>query len=163
MAGQNLIPIPQKTRRIVIWTCLSSLALIGSTSWLAKIGFIISMWFVCGTYRRFRATPKSLKHRWTVGFWDLPASSHPLRRFARIEVKYHSSTSYGELILFGLPALLFGWLLNSCFPWLGGNYQIWLTNGSDNRLLAWQGNSQQAYEQNLEFLKSLTGMEIVFQ
>lgn len=161
MAGQNLSPVPNRKTRFVIWIALSLLALYFGRDWIERILLCVLLPITLGTYRRFRVSPGLLKQRWTIAFIDRPPSSYKLKRYAKIEVTHAAPTSYGELLMFGLPAVIFGSVLDTCFPWLGGSYQIWLTKGINEQVLAWQGNSETHFKENLEFLQSASGLEIM--
>ena len=154
------MPVPSRLRRFILLTLISGALIFGPWKLIEKVVFLPVVVLVCGTYRRFRIGPGTIKQRWTVGFFDLPPKTFKLKRYSRIEVKYTQQTSQAELATFGIFALAYGWLLNKFFPWLGGTYQIWLTRG-EQQVLAWQGNSQTDYEQNLETLKSASGMDVV--
>lgn len=159
--SQNLRPVPNRLRRIIILVCLTLFGMIGSTSWVSKAIFAVFLIFVTGTYRRFRVSPDALLQRWTVAYVDLKPKKFKFRKFTRLEVKHEAQTSIGELLMFGGISLLFGWILDTCFPWLGGTYQIWLTVDGNQQELAWQGNSHQHYLENLELLKNASGFEAI--
>jgi hypothetical protein len=161
--NHDLHPVPNRKRRLTVLIALWMLALIGTTSWPAKLGFVLSTAAVFGTYRRFRVSPKSLKQRWTVAFVDLPHQQWKLGRFTCLEVQYEGQTGIMEFLLFGPLAFLYGWVIDRFFPWIGGTYQIWLNDETDRRVLAWQGNSQSLYEKNIEILKEVSGLPITMR
>jgi len=140
---------------------MTLLALYFGRDWVERILLSLLLPITLGTYRRFRVSPGLLKQRWTVAFFDRPPSSFKLKRYTRIEVNHTPPTTYGDMVTFGLPAVIFGFLLDTFFPWLGGSYQIWLTRGIDEQVLAWQGNSETHFKQNLEFLQSASGLEVM--
>ncbi len=137
MVGHDLEPVPSRGWRIGWMVALWTLAAIGSTPIAAKAGFAVTTLLLCGTYRRFRVTPNSLLQRWTVGFVNLSHKSFKLRRYSFIEVNYERPTGIMEFLMFGVFAILFGWIVDRCFPWVAGAYQIWLNNEADDRVLAW--------------------------
>jgi hypothetical protein len=51
---------------------------------------------------------------------------------------------------------LMDWLV----PWFGGDYKLWLRTVSDERVLAWQGNGEGNFRQNLEILEETTGLPV---
>ena len=160
--SQNLHPVPNRTRRIIILVCLVLFGLIGSTSWISKLIYVVFLVFVVGTYRRFRVGPDSFMQRWTVAFCDLKPKRFKFRKFTRIEVKHVAQATIGEAMMFGLFGYLFGLVLDTCFPWLGGTYQIWLTVENTNKQeLAWQGNNHKQFVENLEILKRTSGFEAI--
>ncbi|WP_145205381.1 hypothetical protein [Thalassoglobus polymorphus] len=161
MAGQNLSPVPNRSKRLVTWGVLSVVLLFAPIRWWDKLILIPLFGVVLGTYRRFRISPGALKQRWTIAFFDRPPLNFKLKRYTRIEVKYVAQTSAGEAMMFGLLGFLFGWILDAFFPWLGGTYQIWFVRGTDEQVLAWQGSSQVHYENNLETLKASSGLEAI--
>lgn len=160
---QDLQPVPSRLTRLIVLVALWMLAVIGNTAWPAKLGFIATTALVFGTYRRFGVSPKSLRQQWTVAFVDLPQRQWKLKRFTRLEVTYAGSTGILEFLLFGPMAFVYGWVVDRFFPWIGGTYQIWLNDESDRRVLAWQGNSQALYEENVEILKANSGLPITMR
>ncbi|MBT5019484.1 hypothetical protein N8590_02520 [bacterium] len=161
MAGQNLSPVPKRHVRIVVWILLTLLALYCGRHWGEKIGVSLLIPLIIGTYRRFRVSPGMIKQRWTVAFIDRPPTSFKFSRYSRIEVTHAAQTTYGEMMMFGALAIIFGSILDNFFPWLGGSYQIWLTKGINEQVLAWQGNSETHFKENLEFLQSASGLEVM--
>jgi hypothetical protein len=161
--NRDLQPIPSRKWRLTVLMALWALALVGTTSWPARLGFVVSTAAVFGTWRRFRVSPKSLKQRWTVAFFDLPHQQWKLGRFTRLEVDYERQTGWTEFLLFGPMAFVYGFVIDRFFPWIGGTYQIWLNDETDRRVLAWQGNSQTLYEQNVDILKEISGLPITMR
>ena len=158
--NQELEPIPRRGLRIALLVTLWAVGFMGSNPVVAKIGFAVGTLLILGTYRRFRLTPKSLMQRWTVAFVNLPHRSFRLKKYSFLEVKYEPPTGVLELLMFGLFVLIYGWIVDRWFPWIGGAYQIWLNNEADQRALAWQGNSQAMYERNLERLQTVSGLRV---
>jgi hypothetical protein len=157
---QSLKPTPGRRIRLLILVPLWILAAIGTTSWLEKLGFIAGTALMFGSYRRFEFTSKTLLQRWTIGFINLPPQKWKLRRFTRLQVEYDQPTGISEFLLFGPSAFLYGWLLDRFFPWIGGCYRIWLNDEVDERVLAWQWNSQSSFEANVDLLQSVTGLSV---
>jgi hypothetical protein len=158
--NHDLEPVPSRAWRMGWIVVLCGLAFIGRTPWTAKIVFAVLSVLVFGTYRRFRLTPKSVMERWTIAFIDLPHRSRKWQKCTFLEVKYESPTGMLEFLLFGPIAFFWGWIVDLCFPWMGGAYQIWFNNEADDRVLAWQGNRQVHYERNVELLESATGLRV---
>jgi hypothetical protein len=158
--SHDLVPVPSRAWRIGWIVALCALAFVGSAPWTAKGVFAVISVLVFGTYRRFRLTPKSILERWTIAFIDLPHRSQKWKKFTFLEVKYEQPTGMLEFLLFGPIAFFWGWIVDLCFPWMGGAYQIWFNNEADDRVLAWQGNRQAHYERNIELLESATGLRV---
>jgi hypothetical protein len=158
--SHDLEPVPSRAWRIGWIVLLCGVALISRTPWTAKALFVVMSVLVFGTYRRFRLTPKSIMERWTVAFYDLPHRSRKWKKHTFLEVKYEAPTGALEFLLFGPIAFFWGWIVDFCFPWMGGAYQIWFNNEADDRVLAWQGNRQTHYRRNLEIIESITGLRV---
>ena len=159
MSGQNLKPVPSQSLRIGMWITLSTVAIVFGRHLAEKLFVPVGLVFLLGTYRRFRIAPGKLMQRWTIAFYNRPPIVHKFKRFSRLEVKYSPVVAYADLALFGIIAVPFAFALDSFFPWLGGSYEIWLTRDGHDEKLAWQGNSQTQYEENLAALKNATGFD----
>jgi hypothetical protein len=156
----DLGPTPRRRVRIGIVGALWLLALISSVGWLTKLAFCLTtvVWF--GTWRRYGVTDRSLIQQWTVGFIQLSTIRTSHRKFEFVEVVHQGQVGVWEFVLFGPFSFVYGFISEWLFPWLTGSYQLWLNNSSDERVLAWQGNSQEQFETNLAALQSATGLRI---
>lgn len=159
--NRDLKPVPDRKIRLAVVAVLWVLALSVQAGWLEKLVLLLLVLVLVGSWRQFRVSPKSIKHRWTVCFAGLPHRRWSLRRFTRVEVCYEEATTTMDLVLFGWMGFLYGWIISLCLPWIGGTYQIWLNDDHDNqRVLAWQGNSQEQFERNIEILQATTGLPL---
>ena len=75
--NRDLLPVPDVRIRLVVVAVLWGLALFLNSSWLAAL---VSMVLAVGTWRQFRISPKSIKHRWTVCFFALPHRGWNVKR-----------------------------------------------------------------------------------
>ncbi len=95
-----------------------------------------------------------------VCFYPLPPKSCKLKRVVAVETKIEQHAGWGTFFLFGPIQWVFSRVFDRLLPWIGGDYQIWLRQPKDKRLMAWQGNSDEDYRENLDMLQSATGAEI---
>jgi hypothetical protein len=63
--------------------------------------------------------------------------------------------------LAGIQTLLMVWLLDWLIPWAGGEYKLWLRMLAGHRVLAWQGNGESNFRQNLNILEDISGLPVV--
>jgi hypothetical protein len=52
------------------------------------------------------------------------------------------------------------WLFSYVFPWLGGDFKIWLRSLSSQRIICWQGDGESRFKENLKILERQTGLPV---
>lgn len=156
----DLGPNPRRRVRVAIVAALWVMTVISPSGWVAKLGICLTalVWF--GTWRRYGVTDRSLLQQWTVGFVRLPTTRTSHRKFERVEVVHQAQVGAWEFVLFGPLSFLYGFVCGWLFPWLTGSYQLWLNTADDQRVLAWQGNSQADFESSLAALQAATGLRV---
>lgn len=141
---------PRRDLRLGLLCTLSVLALVGTSPWWQKGGFVLVCALVLGTWRRTRVTEKSLLTRWTVVYFHLPHTSVRLRQLTYIEIVHEQPVGVWEFVLFGPLGFVWAFVGDRLCPGLSGSYQLWLNNDADDRRLAWQGHRQADFESVLE-------------
>ena len=151
---KNLQPVPRIRVRCVLLVALVIPALISGMSILEKIAACAFMTVLVGSYRQSQITEERFRTRLVVCFWPLPLKSCKLKRVVAVETKLEDRASWGTFFLFGLGQWLLSRIFDRLLPWLGGDYQIWLRQPKEKRLIAWQGCKEDDFHENLQLLKS---------
>jgi hypothetical protein len=155
-----LRPVPRLGIRIAAFAALAGFALIGSTSWMSKLGFCAAMAFFTGSYRVARLNDGRFERRTVIMFVPLKTKRFQLDRCTDIETFWEESLGIEWSLLTGghlwILWTLFDWLV----PWLGGSYRLRLRRLKGGPALVWQGNSEANFQANLEILKNKTGLPV---
>ncbi len=77
-----------------------------------------------------------------------------------VEQRMGAASGCALAFVFGLQNLLMVWLLDWLIPWAGGDYKLWLRTLSGRRVLAWQGNGDSNFRQNMDILEEASGLPI---
>ena len=156
----TLSPTPRPRLRAVILAVLLMATFISSGAWLGKLFGAMLLVLLAGTYRYSYVHDDRFQFRYFVGFVPMKVRSYPLKKAVRIEVDQESPAGVWTLIFLGPWNWLWCHILDHVFPWFGGRYRLWLCTVSGKRVLAWQGNSDACFQQNLRFLETVTGLPI---
>ena len=152
-----LVPHPKIWLRALIVLLFAALASIGTTPWQSKVGFCFIVAGFLGTFPRPRISAKCYEREWFALFVPLGRSRTRLTDLTQIETDLEKGIGMtgGCLVtlVFGIQTLVMVWFLDWLFPWAGGSYKLWLRTKSDQRILAWQGNGESNFQQNLEILQ----------
>jgi len=161
----SLVPEPRIVLRATIWGLLAALALIGPSVWHAKLGFSVTMALFLGTFPRPQINAKCFRKQWFVAFVPAYLSDARTADLVRIESglddRLEGFGGMGSLVMRIVRLVYLGWLWDWLFPWLGGDYMLWLRTASDERILAWQGNGEANFQQNLEILEETLRLPVV--
>jgi hypothetical protein len=99
-----------------------------------------------------------------VAFVRVRPSRTPLAGLSQIETdveqRMGAAGGCALTLLVGLENVLMVWLLDWLIPWAGGDYKLWLRTLSGGRVLAWQGNGESNFRQNLEILEEVSGLPV---
>ena len=163
-ASTALLPQPKIGLRAAIVAGLTILALIAPAPWHAKLGFCLVAAGLFGSFPRPRINADCFEKEWFAVFVPVRISRMPLADLRQIEtgVEERMSAAGGcaLMLLFGLENLVMVWLLDWLIPWAGGDYKLWLRTRSGDRVLAWQGNGESNFRQNLEILEEVSGLPV---
>jgi hypothetical protein len=161
----SLLPEPRIALRLAIWGLVIAAPLTGPSVWHAKLGFSVTMALLLGTFPRPQINAKCFRKQWFVAF--VPAYLNDARTtdLVRIESglddRLEAFGELGSLVMRILRLVHFGWIWDWLFPWLGGDYILWLRTASDERILAWQGNGEDNFRKNLEILEETLQLPVV--
>ncbi len=154
-----LKPEPQIWLRRILFVVAMIPLLFSSMSWYVKPVAAVMPAFLLGSYRLAYVSEGSLYLQMVVMFLPLRLRRYPLNRIVAIETKWTDAAHAGWFLMFGLYWLwcrLFDWLV----PWMGGSYELWVRSAKGKRVLVWQGNSDEIYQENLELLHGAAGVPI---
>jgi hypothetical protein len=159
-----LTPQPKIWLRAAILAMLVLFIAIGQSSWFAKFGGCLMMAAWLGTFPRQRINSKVFEKEYFVCFVPIGIHRTRLTDVVRIEtdVERRIGLSTGILLslFLGVINIICIRLLDWLFPWAGGDYKLWLQTKSDGRVLAWQGNGEENFKNNLDILQETTDLPI---
>lgn len=161
-AGIWLAPVRSRRRRAIVVAALSLLALIGTTDWRMKAAFCISMALWIGSFTQARVLDGSFYRELYVMFVRVQSKRWKLERFVGIETALEDSP-FDSLAQISRVGEFFNkiWrFIDSCVPWLGGEYKLWLRAASGKRVLAWQGSRDDDFQANLDLLIRVTRLPV---
>ena len=156
----SLLPQPKIWLRVLILVLLLSMTLIGTAPWAVKLIAALTMVAVLGTFPRPRINSEFFEKEWFVVFVPVSVRRTPMADVVQIEtdLEYRIGLAGGFVLslFIGLWNMLMIWLLDWLIPWAGGDYKLWLRTASGDRVLAWQGNGETNFRQNLEILEDVS-------
>lgn len=155
-----LLPNPRLPWRIAGFAVMVAIALISTVSWPSKIGFILWMAFFLGSFRIARIREDRFERRMVLMFVPLPLKSWPLKQFLHIETKTEAGPGVGTLVVIGFAWWIVWYVLDWLVPWMGGNLKLRLRPPKGPRVVVWQGNSLDNFEENLRILHGATGLGV---
>ena len=161
-AGIWLEPVRSLKRRAIVVAGLCLLALIGTTGWRMKAAFCVSMALWIGSFRQARVLEGHFCRELYVMFVRVQAKKWKLERFVGIETSLEESP-FDNLAQISRIGELFNkaWrFIDSCVPWFGGEYKLWLRAASGKRVLVWQGSRDEDFQDNLRLLVRVTRLPI---
>ncbi len=151
--------------RLIIVLALSALALLARAEWYKKAVFCAGMAAWLGSFPQARFAGDRFERAMFLLFIPARVKRWSLDRFISIE----TGTEVPVLDNSGLDRVFWFWwwdwwliwkLCDLIIPWLGGQYKLWLRSASGKRVLAWQGNSDRQFRDNMELLKHRTGLPV---
>jgi hypothetical protein len=161
----SLLPEPRMALRLAIWAGVIVFPLTGPSVWHAKLGFTITMALFLGTFPRPQINARCFRKQWFVAF--VPAYRSDARTADLVQIesglddRLEGFGELGSLVMRIVRLVYLGWLWDWLFPWLGGDYMLWLRTNSDQRILAWQGNGEENFRKNLETLEETLKLPVV--
>ncbi|HEX5446663.1 MAG TPA: hypothetical protein VFW87_22785 [Pirellulales bacterium] len=161
-AGIWLAPVRSLRRRSIVVAALCALALVGTTGWRMKAAFCISMALWIGSFRQARVLDGCFCRELFLAFVRVQSKRWKLERFVGIETSLEDSP-FDSLAQISQVGELFNkaWrFIDSCVPWFGGEYKLWLRAASGKRVLAWQGSRDEDFQANLQLLIRVTRLPV---
>jgi hypothetical protein len=157
----RFVPHRRSSLRLLVLVGLVLLAVICGASWYHLAVFAFFMGLLLGTFPRVRLRGELLEREFLLLFMPLHHVECRLGEIESLEtgVEEQLGVAYGCLI--GFQTWVIGKLVDRMAPWLGGDCKIWLRLRSGRRLLAWQGNNEQHFRQNLTVLERSTDLRAV--
>ena len=159
-----LLPQPKIWLRVLILVLLLFMTLIGTAPWAVKLVAALTMVAVLGTFPRPRINSEFFEKEWFVVFVPVSVRRTPMADVVQIEtdLEYKIGLTGGVVLslFIGLWNMLMIWLLDWLIPWAGGDYKLWLRTASGSRVLAWQGNGDANFRQNLKILEDVSNKPV---
>lgn len=158
----QLQPFPDRRRRLIILGVLLVPILLSY-----KIGFlwrgmacIVPLVFT-GTFRESQIVKERFRTQFFFAWIPFRKQSCDLRAVVSLRAK-HEEDKYGclTLVLFGPFQWVFGKVFDQIIPAIGGPLELWVETAKGRELMAWNGHSQELFDQNLAILEARTGAPI---
>lgn len=162
LAGIWLEPVRSMKIRAIVVAGLCLLALVGTSGWAMKAVFCLSMALWLGSFRQARVLDGHLCRELYVMFARVQSKKWKFERFVRIETSLEDSpfASLARLSRSGELLDRLWRLFDSCVPWFGGDYKLWLRAATGKRVLAWQGSRDEDFQDNLRLMVRATRLPV---
>lgn len=161
IVDRDLVPIPRVSLRWILFAVLALFALFSNTPWLMKPLALIVPAFITGTYRESRIRNGRFQTRMVYFFVPGRRRSWKLERFVAVETELEQHAGCLTILFFGPFFWFLTYVVDWLLPWLGGDFILWLHTAKGKRILAWQGSSDENFQENLNTLVSVTGAEVI--
>ena len=157
---RHLQPDVRIVIRRVLFGVLIIPALVASSPWFVKIVGCAMVAFLTGTYRESRIVGSRFETRMVFLFVRRDYKKFKLDHVVTIETGLEDRAGWGTFFLFGPLYWAASRACDFLLPWVGGEFKLWLRSARGRRLLAWQGNSEDYFQSNLEILQTATGADV---
>jgi hypothetical protein len=159
--NESLRPLPRFGWRSALFALLILPVVLSSGGLTGKVVSAVVAAVVTGTYRESRIRGQRFESRMVICFLPLRFRRWKLQQIVEIATDVEGRMGCGWVLVFG-PFLWLMWrLCDWLLPWIGGEYAIWLVLANGKRILAWQGNSDDNFQWNLELLERLARAPVV--
>ena len=95
-----------------------------------------------------------------VAFVPLKSERVKLKFVVEVETGLRREMNMFDWVLFGAMAWLTERGLKWIWPWLSGDFELWVITARNKRFLAWRGNGDALFQENLTMLTSATGAKV---
>lgn len=152
--------LPSWSKRCVLCVILVLPAMLTTAPWPAKLfsfGFVAVM---TGTTRTSRIVGAELITQMFVAFVPMKPERIKLKFVVQIETALRRDMNMLDWVLFGVMAWFTEKVMKWVWPWLSGDFELWMVTARDKRVLAWRGNGDAVFQDNLATLTSATGAAV---
>ena len=157
----ELGPVPRRGLRWALFIGLTGPLLgLSSAPWGGKGLVVVMNALVFGTFMTSRVEGERFHRRMTVCFVPLRERRWKVGKFVQVETEVEPRAGIWTFALLGGSTWLVWRICDFLFPWAGGEYKLWLRPPRGERVLAWQGNGEDRFRENLERLQSATGLPV---
>lgn len=155
-AGTCLAPLRNRKRRAIIYVCLVAFVVIGQAPIHKQLFFDLTIGLMMGSYPIVEVKKKTIERTMMVLFFPVHQKVWRLSDFVSVEAGTESriTDSIGCLVLLFFCFWFLSRLLDHVFPWLGGDFKLYLRQCDDEKVLIWQGNNTSDFEANLALIES---------
>ena len=157
---RSLGPLPSWAKRYTLCAVLLIPALISSAPWGAKLFSVCFVIAMAGTTRTSKIVGPELIGQIFVGFIPLKPERVKLKFVVEVETGLRREMNMFDWALFGAMVWITERGLKWIWPWLSGDFELWVITAREKRFLAWRGNGDALFQENLTMLKSATGAKV---
>lgn len=153
-------PLPNWTKRWIVFGVLILPALIAGSGWILKLLAIAFVAGMVGSAQEWRVVGIELVSQQFIAFIPLKPKRCKLKFVVQIEAQNRPGLGMVDFVLFGPLILVIDRVMQRAWPWFGGELELWVITARDKKMLAWRGNGDAAFQANLATLTSATGASV---
>jgi hypothetical protein len=158
---ETLRPARRWWLRFLIFLLLALLPLFSSTALHKRTIFAATMAAMLGSYPIARIKQGRFERVTFVAFVPVLVKRWSLDRFVSIETATRDPHALDTYMYSPLSSQWDFWLLmDFVFPWMSGEYKLWLRAASGRRVQVWEGKGEQKFRHNLDLLQKRSGLPI---
>ena len=157
---RSLGPLPSWVKRSVWCVVLVIPALLTTAPWPAKLFSLCFVAAMAGTTRTSKIVGPDLIGQMFVAFVPMKPERVKLKFIVEVETGLRREMNMFDWVLFGAMAWITERVLKWVWPWLSGDFELWVITARDKRFLAWRGNGDALFQENLTMLTSATGAKV---
>ena len=113
-----------------------------------------------GSTREGHLTGTELVVQQFIAFVPLKPQRCKLKFVVQVEAQNRKDIGGMDWLLFGGFNWFMDRIMQWSWPWMAGELELWVVTARDRRMLAWRGNGDHAFQNNLATLTSATGASV---
>lgn len=146
--------------RTTLCVLLALPVLFTAVGWFWKLAAVLFVVAMTGSTRDSRIVGDQFYAADFWGFVPIKRERCKLKFVVQIETGLRLDNNATDWLLFlGFPWLM-DRLMQPVWPWMAGEFELWLITARDRRILAWRGNREDVFQHNLQTLVSATGVAV---
>lgn len=156
-----LRPVRRWWLRMLVFLVFAVIAFFSPAEMYKRIIFAVSMAGLIGSFPQVRIRGEHFERAMVIMFVPARVKRWSLDRFVAIQPEGEAKDDLAVAWWWIFGDWWIVWqVLDWMIPWLGGSYKLWFRASSGKRVLAWQGNSDTQFRENLDTLQRRTGLSI---
>ncbi len=155
-----LLPWPLWPLRYVLVVVLSLPAAIAPVGFLSKLLAVAFVTVIVGSVRVTRVSGTDLEAQQFIAFMPFKPDRCKLKFVTEIEAGHRKEPSMTDFLMFGIFNWVMDRIMQWVWPWMAGEYELWVVTAREKRMLAWRGNGDDGFLANLQILTSATGAAV---
>lgn len=157
---RSLLPMPNWTLRVIVCVVMALPALLSPGPLWTKLFGLAFVIVLTGSARESRVLGDEFETRLFVAFRSVKVERCKLKVVVEVETQLRQEANAADWLIFGGMMWAMDCIMRYIWPWMAGEFELTLLTARDKRVLAWRGNGEEAFQQNLATLVSATGARI---